>query len=290
MNKLLVISILFFISSKGFAQSFVGPQASAIGGAGIAAVVPGESALLNPASVSFFKEYYATGFFSSGSHPNEGDRQQLGALLSDGSPDRIFQGSLAYVRSTSSPVGTNEVRTQDIHITGSNFVWKNVAFGISAHRFVYHRDGVPESTQYNGGAGILYVFSNQLTFGLVASDILKSMGSGAVPPEGRLNKTYGLGASYIFEDKLGLRLDITRPTDNNPNHNSNIMGGFESEWLQFFAFRSGFRWEEAVGPEKRVFTAGLGFKGPKLRADYGFEKDTEVAGGVRHSFDLWMSF
>lgn len=287
MNKLLLI-LLLSLSSKTFAQSYVGPQASAMGGAGRAAIVPGESAFLNPASVSFFTQYFGTGFYSSGSHPGDGDEQQLGALLSDGTADRLFQGSLAYIRSTGSPVGSTDFNKQDIRATGSNFVWKNLSFGISAHRVVYKQPGIKTSTQWNGGLGLLYRWSEKLSLGLVADDLLKP--SDAVPLEARLMKSYGAGLSYTFDELLALRFDASRTPENNLNHNTTLMTGFESEVAQYFAFRGGFRWDENFGPERRYFTTGLGFKGPKLRADYSFEKDTTVAGGIRHSFDLWMSF
>ncbi len=258
-----------------------------MGGAGRAAISPSESAFLNPASIPFFGRYFGTGFYSQAEHPQSGETQQLGALLSDGGPDKIFQGALGYVQSNMKP-GVGETSSQDIYVAVSSFVYKNVSFGLQAHRYVFKGSGIVETTQYNGGAGLMYAYSKSLLFGVVASDILAVKDS--IPAVARLNKTIGVGASYNYEGRLLVRLDAVRPTDQNPDKETDLMTGFETEAMEFMAFRSGFRWNQAIGPERRVFTAGLGFKGPKLRADYGFEKDTKVAGGIRHSFDLWMSF
>lgn len=284
--KFIFLTLLLF-SFNGYADSFVGPEASGMGGAGRGTISPGEAAFLNPASVSFVKDYFGSAFYAQGSHPLSGSTEQIGALLTDGTPDRIFQGSLGYVQQTLSPVGSTDVKTQDITVTASNFVFTNFAFGFSAHRFAYKSD-VGTSVQYNGGAGLMYAFAPSWTFGLVASDILKP--SSSVQPEARLNKTYSAGLGYDFDDQLNFRMDVIRPTDLNPNHKTDVLVGFERNFFRWIFVRGGFGWHEAEGPEKRVFTTGIGFNGPKLRADYGFEKDTLVASGIRHSFDLWMSF
>lgn len=258
-----------------------------MGGAGRAAVSPSESPFLNPASVPFFGQYFATGFYSQSEHPQSGEAQQFGALLSDGYADRLFQGALGYVQTNMKP-GVGDASSQDIYASAAGFVYQNVSFGLQAHRYIFKATGVPETTQYNGGAGLMYAYSKSLMLGIVASDILKAKDS--IPLVARLNKTVGIGATYTYDKQFSFRVDAVRPTDQNPDKDTDLMAGFETEAMEYMAFRSGFRWNEAIGPERRVFTAGLGFKGPKLRADYGFEKDTKVGGGVRHSFDLWMSF
>lgn len=286
--KQLVFSFLcLLLSNTATAQSFNGPQTSGMGGAGRAAVSPSESAFLNPASVPFFREYFATGFFAQGEHSQSGETQQYGALLSDGFPDRLFQGALGYVQTNSKP-GVGTASSQDIYVAVGGFVYQNISFGLQAHRYLFKATGVAETTQYNGGAGLMYAYSKSLMFGVVASDILTAKDS--IPVVARLNKTFGAGVTYMYDKRFSVRFDAVRPTDQNPDNETDLMTGFETEAMEFLAFRSGFRWNQAVGPDRRVFTTGLGFKGPKLRADYGFEKDTKVAGGVRHSFDLWMSF
>lgn len=287
MKQLVSTTLCLLFSSTVFAQSFVGPQASGMGGAGRAAIAPGESAFLNPASIPFFGEYFGTGFYAQSEHPQSGEAQQFGALLSDGGPDRLFQGALGYVQTNQKP-GVGDVSIQDIYVAISGFVYKNISFGIQAHRYLYRQSGAQDSMQYNGGAGLIYAYSKSLTFGVVASDLLTEKES--VPAAARLNRTYAVGANYLYDKRFNIRVDAVRPSDQNPDNETDLMAGFESEVMEYMAFRSGFRWNEAIGPERRVFTAGLGFKGPKLRADYGFEKDTKVAGGIRHSFDLWMSF
>ncbi len=286
--KQLVFSILcLLLSNSAIAQSFIGPQTSGMGGAGRAAVSPSESAFLNPASVPFFKEYFATGFFSQSEHPQSGETQQYGALLSDGFADRLFQGALGYVQTDLKP-GVGDASSQDIHVAIGGFVYPNVSFGLQAHRYLFKATGVAETTQFNGGAGLIYAYSKSLMFGIVASDMLTAKDS--IPLVARLNKTVAVGTTYMYDKRFSVRVDAVRPTDQNPDKETDLMTGFETEAMEYLAFRSGFRWNQAIGPERRVFTAGLGFKGPKLRADYGFEKDTKVAGGIRHSFDLWMSF
>jgi hypothetical protein len=282
----ILAALLFSINLQ--AETYSGPQSRAMGGAGRATIVPGESAFLNPATIPYFGEYFGTLFYSQGEHPTTGEEQQFGVLLSDGVPERLFQGALAYVHGNLNPAGPGDITTQDMYGAASGLITRTISFGLSAHRFMYKVNGGAETIQWNGGAGLFYGYSKALQFALVANDLLNEKDS--VPVAARLVRSYAVAGNFQYEKRFNIRLDLVRPDENNPEGNTDILTGIESEVYNYAAFRAGFAWRESQGPERRVFTTGFGFKGPKLRADYSFEKDTKVAGGSRHSFDLWMPF
>ena len=53
-------------------------------------------------------------------------------------------------------------------------------------------------------------------------------------------------------------------------------------------FRLGFRRDELA--DSRIYTAGIGFNGPRLRFDYTVEKNAENTSGALHSVDLRVPF
>lgn len=281
----LIATLFLSINVQAQLETFSGPQSRAMGGAGRATIVPGESAFLNPATIPYFGEYFGTGFYSQGEHPDTGEDQQFGILLSDGVPERLFQGALAYVHGNLNPAGPGDVTTQDMYGAASGLITKSISFGLNVRRFMYKVNGGAETIQWNGGAGLFYGYSKSLQFAAVANNLLTPKDS--IPVTARLWRTYELGANFQYEKRFNIRFDVVKPTE---NKNTDFHTGIESEVYKYMAFRTGFAWRESPGPERRVFTTGFGFKGPKLRADYSFEKDTKVSGGSRHSFDLWMPF
>jgi hypothetical protein len=98
----------------------------------------------------------------------------------------------------------------------------------------------------------------------------------------------GLGVYGALAKVVGVRFDITRHEVHNVGQKLVYMGGFESMTSDFWVLRAGFRRDDELG--ESFATLGLGFKGPRLRVDYAFEKDINGGSGALHSVDLRLPF
>ncbi len=284
---LLFIATLF--QSQANAQFFTGPVASATGGAGRAAVDPGESQFLNPASVAHLQRYYVAADLGFGDHPKTGTENTYGVLLSDGSPENLFSGSFSYIRKTETPnIGPNAgtfITSSDFAIAAAGFAYEGLAVGVGAHRLQQSLTGSGDFAQNNIHLGVLYSPVESFGVGFVAYDALGTTDS-SVPQGLQLVPTFALGMHAMYEEMFRVRLDFVRPDKSNPNHRTNVLFGMESFFRKNLAIRLGNEWKET--DDQSFFTAGLGFKGPKLSFDYSFQTDTRVSGGSRHLFDLWL--
>jgi hypothetical protein len=289
--KAIAASVLLLGSSFARAEFLTGPVAAAMGGAGRAAADPGESVLLNPASLPHLQFYTVASHFLAGWHSRAGNERGFALLISDGTPDTLFPGALSFSRRwTDFAQGAGSVMEQDLQLTVGGMIGRKVALGVSGRR----RNWVPveglsgvygqEYAQNNADIGLLATPVKWLGIGLVASDILNTDEN--IPRGVRLVPTYGVGAHILMYENFRLRLDLVRPDVDNPDRRTNVMVGLESHFAEEGAFRLGAQWRETA--DQMWLSAGFGFLGPRLRVDYTFQKDVRVADGTRHLFDLWL--
>ncbi len=287
---LLVFLLLGFqvAQARDVSAVFRGPIASGMGGAGLAGFDPNESAFLNPASLSFFNGYFGTLFFSGAQNAVDGRNQQFGVLLSDANRNGLFAGAIGASHDVLHPVGGGYASANDFYVAASGFIYPNLSLGLAARYLMFDDVTQKKFNQPDGTISLLYSPLAFLSVGAVASNLLNPVQG--IPTLSRPVPTYGIGATYFYQQTFELRLDAEKPDQDNPKHRTNIMTGLQTFFTPRFAFRLGWRWFESEAQEQRVVTAGFGFKGPKLSFDYAFEKDTLVATGFRHSVDLWMPF
>ena len=289
MMKLAVFSFVssLFISMSAQAQFFTGPIASAVGDAGIAAMDPSEAGVLNPAAVAQLSSFFFGANYNYGHHERDGDFKGFGAILSDGSAGNAFPGSVSIQHRVVEPKnGAPSTTELDINVAIAKFIAQKVSIGISAHRQADEVSGLGGFAQYNGTIGLLYTPLENFGIGAVVYDFLPP--SDANPISIQTTQTYAVGANLLVHKVLNVRLDVTRPDRNNPNHRNNILTGLDTYFRSDFAVRLGMAFKESI--DETLFTAGLGYKGPKLSLDYTFQKDVRVADSYRHLFDLWIPF
>jgi hypothetical protein len=296
-RSLIFLSLLFLFlgplllgQSVAQAQFATGPIASAVGGAGRASLDPSEAGLLNPAAVAHLQRYYFSGNYGISNHEREGDLKQYGLLLADGTEGNSFPGSLSYTRRNLDSKGGGTETQSDIQLSLAEFFSERIALGFTVHRQSNERSqsiaGGGEYTQYNGHIGLMLTPWDFVGLGLVAYDILPPREG--VPSGIRTVPTFALGTNLIIQKILHVRLDLVRPDLDNPNRRTNVMAGFDTYFREDFAARVGVMAKETA--DQTYFTAGLGYKGPKLSIDYTYQKDTRVADSGRHLFDLWLPF
>jgi hypothetical protein len=280
-----VMGLQFFCSSPARAQFHVGPIATATGGAGRAAIDPGEISYLNPAAVAFLRSYYMDAGIGLTTHATLGDSKEWGVLAADNSEGELVAGSISYQRRNQDYLSGHSALIQDIQASVAGFVGSHFAIGGSVHRLNYNPSQGARTIQTNLNLGVLWAVTPSVGVGVTALDILPL--SEDVAAAIRLSPSYGFGTNWIIRQFLHLRFDFVRRTEFNYER-TNFMAGFETYFTENFAFRAGSDWEETEN--QTWITTGLGFKGPKLSFNYTYAKDIRQAKGSRHLFDLWMPF
>lgn len=288
-----VVAVFLFISMTGIpraqAQLFTGPSASGTGGAGRAAIDPGESAFLNPASIALIRRYNISAYYDLGSHPGDGDHHLWGLSLADGSPHNLIAGAVTYVRKKTDQPGGASLTQQDLQIALAGSPIERLTVGIVGHRLTdqISSSSLPgaEYHQMNAHIGLLFVPIQDLGIGVVAYDFLPTDES--VPTALRLRPTHALGLNYVYESSFRVRLDLVRPDTMNEGRRIDVMAGIETFMVENFAVRVGGQWQETK--DRTYFTAGFGYIGPRLSFDYSFQKDVRIGGNDRHLIDLWIT-
>ena len=281
----LAVFLICVAAGRAEAQFYTGPIASGAGGAGRAAADASESSYLNPASLSFIKDYNVSFAYASSDHPVDGARITYAGMLADGTAERLVPGSLSFVhRFTEYPDQSGAYTEQDYQASFSGMVARGLSLGASAHRQLYKPGRGSEATQDNATIGALWVPTTSLGLAAVGYDLIPS--NVGAPALVRQSPTYAVGINYLFSDLFRVRADVVRPTEGPRNGRNNVMAGFESQFRPDFIFRAGMQWRETE--DKTMWTVGVGFHGPRLSFDYAFEKDLRVDVGFRHVIDMWL--
>lgn len=279
------LSSYFGLVSHARAQVFRGPQASALGGAGSAGMPGAEATFLNPALIPLFngsslESYYRDGYADLGQH-----RQAWGFGGIDNTNDVWFPGTLHYLRLRDTGRADLPADGELWHV-GLAERFGPLSVGISGYRLTYDLRGQPRYTQWNGSVGAVFMIGEGLGFAYVLRNIAQP--GGDVPLSLREDMSQVIGAFASFNEIARLRVDLVRNERFNPDHKMAYLIGLESKWSDLMLFRIGYRYDDLA--RQRVWTAGLGFDGPRLKIDYAVEKNQERIPGALHSVDLRLVF
>ncbi len=280
----LSLSLLHF---RAEAQFYTGGIANAMGGAGRAGNVPSESAFLNPASLAELRNYYGSVSTDWGDHPIDGSITEFSALLADGTPDKSFPGQFSYVQKRVSDTNGFSANLQDFQLGIAFAPSDSFGVGVSIHRNLFLDNNSRAYAQNNATIGTIFAPSRQFSFAFVAYDIMG--GDDSVPQAFQTIPTLALGTSFKYESSFVFCFDIVRPDKFNEGHRLNTQLGLETNFRHDFVVRTGWQWRE-VGTEEKLFSFGIGYKGPRLSIDYTYQKDVQVGSGFRQFVDLWLHF
>lgn len=279
-----MIQLLLLVCALN-AEVFRGPQSSALGGSGVAGMPGAESGLLNPALIPLFNgsgldAYYRDGYVDRGQH-----RQAWGFGAIDNTREVWFPGTLHYLR-------TRDTGRSEIPADGE--LWHaaigqrvdRFALGASVYRLAYDLKGDRTYEQWNYSIGAVYQITEEVGVGYVLKNLAGASSSVPVGLREDLSQTLGFYASLY--EIARVRFDVSRRERFNPDKRMAYMFGLENRTTQLFLLRLGYRYDDWAN--QRVWTAGLGFDGPRLKVDYAFEKRQERTSDALHSVDLRLVF
>lgn len=286
MRALLHVLFIFGSFSLNADPLYSGPVSSAMGGTGRAGLSSSEGALINPATIPLIKTHEVIGYFRDG-YLDDGQHRQgwaLGAV--DNSEGVLFPGALHYARTRDTGRAGEPADGEVWHVAGAYLISDRLSVGASAYRVQYDVGNQPHYTQWAGGLGAIVLINEDLALAYVIDNIGKP--GSDTPAALRQDLQQAVGVFYRFAELATLRFDVTKTDKFNPDHKLNWMMGLESAFNEFLVFRAGYRRDELA--ESKIYTAGIGFNGPRLRFDYTVEKNAENTSGALHSVDLRVPF
>lgn len=271
----------------------LGPAASATGRSGRAAVDPSEGAWLNPASLVHMQSYNVVFGHQQAASGSGGSYRDFSAMVSDGGPGKIAAGAVSYVMRDSLRGSNGQASEQrDLQVSlAAPIAGSHLSLGLTYRKFQHLESGL-DRNQDAVTVGALWAPMPVLGFAAVVSNLGVSFDERA-SPETLVLPTAALAAHLRLYEMLHFRLDAVRALQKEgPNSDrlgrDNVHFGLETFIVPEFGFRGGAAWIESR--DEFWWTAGVGFKGPRLSVGYAFEQDARSARGMRHTFDLWLSF
>lgn len=182
MKNIYILAMFLFVCQPSHAQirDYQTTRLISTSGAGVASILSTEAAILNPASAAFFEENTASIDYA---HPKLDDKSDernerfpkhassQGFFVSDNKGP--VKGGLAYTKQKE-----NNFERERISMHAASILGKNAAFGLN---YQYLQDTFPRTHKSRRdfshvlNAGLTYVLTNDLTVGVVAKDITRTL-------------------------------------------------------------------------------------------------------------------
>tara|TARA_B110001454_G_scaffold219198_1_gene251656 strand:+ start:232184 stop:232990 length:807 start_codon:yes stop_codon:yes gene_type:complete len=265
-----IIAILFLsLSSWASLEStsqMTGSTAAGLGGAGRAAVAPGDVSTLNPANLAHLRGYFLYSRYMPG---------ETAYAISDNTPETAIPASVYYYQNQ------NE-RTFKISLAEK--IRKKISVGISGSFYQFKKDE-QSANRANMDLGLSFVPRDNLGFAFVGYNLVGASGNELI--RDRTAPQVGFGSHYIYKGFLRFRADYM--TGNNYKiSDGQIMVGVENYLNRWMTWRVGF--QENFSNIVDIATVGWGFDLPKFKLNYAYLTETGSEPEVRHSVDLSIPF
>ncbi len=282
---ILKILPLLFFCFKTQAHFTAGSTSGSMGGTGRAGVEANESLFLNPAALAFLDRFYVGAGYQSGFLLKNIHRETYGAILTDNTPGLIFSGSLAYRR--------HRIRQEKTHVFLEDEFKLGLAYGFSKRLSLglaatwlkaKNKEDMKKIEQNNGDMGLLFAIIPNWSLSLVGENLLST--DSDIPVSLRRESLVSLGTQYVYELFLTLRYEALHPLkpENNQLFSHRLGLGFKLQ--SYFHLNLGCSLDEHSN--QTWMTAGLAWRGPRLKLAYAFQNENRQNLGQRHLVDLWF--
>jgi hypothetical protein len=259
---------------------------SALGGAGLGSSDEGEQILLNPAALVHGSVFTSSLFYIDGYEAEDQHDRALGVTLADNSKDVFFAGSYGYIDRRRTFANQNSRDEQYHQVTIARFVAPHLSVGAT---YTYLTTNIEGGSTYRQADGHLATHWNptpELGFGLVFYNV--GSRKEEAPKEIQNLDKVAVGVHYIFRPEFRFRMDVSQLLVENPDAKSRYQVGVESHITATFVTRVGFDRDNLA--DQGGITFGLGFDGPRLKADYFYRKNPDYSEGALHGVDLRLPF
>ena len=257
-----------------------------MGGSGRAGAESTEIMFHNPTAVAIGKAGMEAGLMYSDGYWADGEHETgMAVALAENDPTNFSPGGFAYIqkRNTQNGLGWSER-----YYFGALAKTMSPVFtmGLSVYHLQQELDGGEKHSHWNGALGTLLTLSPDVGIAYVFSNPIESNEDVPEPLRPVMQQT--LGIHWLIEDLMRVTLDVTRWEKFNPDKKGLIQMGSEIRIAEFAVGRFGLEVDDIR--KRNAGTLGIGFLGPRLRANYSFYKPMTETGRAMHSVDLQLPF
>lgn len=279
------ISVLHFaVSAK--ADSQFGAVSGSTGRAGVAANDNGEQIFMNPAAMVHGKSFVHGYFYRRGTSEEDEENDWLGLTIQDNSENVFLTGGFLYGQESRTFQNLANYKERRIQVSVAKFVTDHISMGLSAYNIRREVFNDKEYEFYDGDLGLLWNPHPQFAIGAKYDNWAKH--GDEAPDHVQLKDRLTIGANYVVLDRVRARLDLSQQLEDNPEDRVDFRTGLESFIDTFFVLRFGFERDQLA--DRKYYSAGMGFTGPRLRIDYSYRKNADYSGGALHSVDFRIPF
>lgn len=277
----LFFSFLFCVNSS--ATDMVGAISAGMGGTGRAAVEANESLYLNPSSLALLDRMYFGSSYQSGFLDNDISRNTYSMIIADGSSGLPAPGALGFRRHKINSQGF-QYKENEFRLGLGYRITPRISFGFSyAHLSAEDQLGASFS-QDNGDVGFLFGLMPNWGLSLTGENVIET--TKPLPVALQRRSRVALGTQYIYERSITLRYEALMPlyTENTDKLGHRAGMGFDLQGN--FQLNVGYSVDDLLG--QNWASAGLAWRGPRLRLAYSFQNEDRQRLGQRHLVDLWV--
>lgn len=282
---LLVVSGLYHTLNFAAAQYFPGPTGLSLGGAGVAGFKSSESVLLNPASVVYQPFVDVALYYTDGNVQKGVNQTRFGVSIVDNSEDVVFPGGISYFRGSRNFYGVG-AEEQLWLVSLGKAMGPQWSLGFNIAHLTSSIKNLKEFKQLAGSFGLLYSQSSLWALGFVYEH--GGDPDALLPVAFRLHSRTQFGFKLQPQEIFAIYFDVSRQENNNPDKKMAFHSGVESFTNAFTVLRLGMKWDNFA--RQNFVSFGLGFDGPRLKANYSFQKALKGTGGALHGVDFRVHF
>lgn len=260
MKKIYILAVLLFMGQPSWAQirDYQTTRLISTSGAGVASILSTEAAILNPASAAFFSDNSSAMQITQLSISDESlersdkfpknDRSQ-GYFISDNKGP--VKGGLSYIQQKE-----NHHERERISMHMASMAGKKLAIGLN---YQYIQDTLPQSMRprrdfsHTLNAGLTYVFSSDLTLGVVARDLTRTLNN---------EEKALVGLQYSLTDKINLIFDYGFLYTRGYNKNFSWAAATQLTLFKDFYLRGGLFEDQLT--HFKGYSWGASWVGPRL--------------------------
>lgn len=281
--KLLLIISLCFWSFRLQATDLVGAISAGMGGTGRAGAVANETLFLNPAALTLFDRFYVGSSYQSGFLSKDISRNTYSLIMTDGTPDLIFPGALAYRRHSINSAGIHYTENEFRGGVGYRFS-ERINIGVAGKYLKAEQQNGSHYSQTNFDAGMLVGVLPNWGFSLSAENLVRARST--LPQALQRRSRVALGTQLILDRVITLRYEALMPLHTEKTQVSGHRLGASVVMKASFLLLAGYSLDDATG--QSWSSIGLGWQGPRLKLAYSMQNEQRAGLGTRHFVDLWF--
>lgn len=265
------------------ATEMVGALSAGMGGTGRASSESIQSLYLNPAGLGLVEKFYFGAGYQNGFLGKDISRHSYGINFTDGTDGVILPGSLGY-RNHNITEGSQEFKENEFKGGFGYRITPRLSIG-AAYTYLDGEDSFGgEHKQHNVDLGVLVGLMPNWGFSISGENLLK--GDEKLPTALKRSSRVALGTQAIFKNIIVTRYEVLSTLYVEENQLLTNRFGLGILLKSKFMLNLGYSVDDLS--EQNWSSAGLVWKGPRLKLAYSIQSEDRQQLGNRHLVDLWM--